>query len=72
MYRDVLDIDFGEIGWLFKAILIRHDCVHRNGVDKEGTPTGLGEDDVVELIKKCAGLVANIDDQVQYAEGQTD
>ncbi|WP_439894395.1 hypothetical protein ACS7SF_22830 (plasmid) [Ralstonia sp. 25C] len=66
MYRDVLGIDFGDVGWLFKAVLIRHDCVHRNGVDKDGNPTGIEEEHVIDLIKKCSALVANIDEQVQY------
>ncbi|MEM5432581.1 hypothetical protein VSR71_29445 [Cupriavidus oxalaticus] len=66
MYASVLDIDFGDIGWLFRAVLIRHDCVHRNGVDKEGKPTGVDKEAVVELIKKCTSLVASIDEQIQF------
>jgi hypothetical protein len=58
MYKAVLGIDFGDIGWLFKAVLIRHDCVHRNDVDKEGNPAGIEKDHIIELIKKCAGLIA--------------
>jgi hypothetical protein len=67
MYASVLDIDFGDIGWLFKAVLIRHDCVHRNGVSKEGVPTGVDEPTIVELIKNCSSLVAEIDQQVQFS-----
>ncbi|MGF6265223.1 hypothetical protein OKW49_006216 [Paraburkholderia youngii] len=67
MYASVLDIDFGDVGWLFKAVLIRHDCVHRNGVSKEGVPTGVDEAAVVELIKNCSSLVASIDEQVQFS-----
>lgn len=36
MYNSVLDIDFGDIAWLFQAVMVRHDCVHRNGFDKDG------------------------------------
>ncbi|ADL55842.1 hypothetical protein [Gallionella capsiferriformans] len=66
MYFSVLEIDFGDIGWLFKAVLIRHDCVHRNGVDKEGNPTGIDESMIIDLIKNCASLVAAIDEQIQF------
>lgn len=38
MYKDVLGHDFGDISWLFKAVAKRHDCVHRAGHDKDGTP----------------------------------
>jgi len=67
MYASVLDIDFGDIGWLFKAVLIRHDCVHRNGFSKEGKPTGVDDAVIVELIKNCSSLAVNIDEQVQYS-----
>jgi plasmid replication initiation protein len=30
MYKQVLDIDFENIGWFFKAIDVRHHCVHRD------------------------------------------
>ncbi|TCG05863.1 hypothetical protein BZM27_30470 [Paraburkholderia steynii] len=66
MYASVLDIDFGDIGWLFKAVLIRHDCVHRNGVSKEGEPTGVDEPAIVELIRNCSSLVVDIDQQIQF------
>lgn len=67
MYASVLDIDFGDIGWLFRAVLIRHDCVHRNGVNMEGKPTDVDEPAIVELIKNCSPLVVDIDQQVQYS-----
>ena len=32
----VLNVDIGDIGDLAKAVIIRHDIVHRNGKDKDG------------------------------------
>lgn len=64
MYKDVLSIDLGEIPWLFKAVLLRHDCVHRNGVDKNGKPTGIDKSSIDTLIRQCVGLIARIDEEV--------
>lgn len=64
MYKEVLSIDLGEIPWLFKAVLLRHDCVHRNGVDKNGKPTGIDKSSIDTLIRQCAGLIARIDEEV--------
>lgn len=61
MYLSVLEVDLGEIPWLFKAIKLRHDCVHRNGVDQSGTPTGIRKEDVEELITSSAKLIARVD-----------
>ncbi|MFC5480562.1 hypothetical protein [Massilia suwonensis] len=64
MYKDVLGIDLGDIPWLFKAVLLRHDCVHRNGVDKNGKPTGIDKSSIDALIRSCVGLIARIDEEV--------
>lgn len=64
MYMSVLDIDFGDVAWLFRAILIRHDCVHRNGFDKEGAQHEIKSDSIIELVKQCTRLVASIEEQL--------
>lgn len=64
MYLSVLNIDFGEVGWLFRAVKLRHDCVHRNGVDKSGKPTGIGYPEIESLIRRCAVLIVKIDQEV--------
>ncbi len=68
MYQSVLGIDLGKIPWLYKAILLRHDCVHRNGVDKEGKPTGIDQEAVEALIVECARLIARIDKEVAMSQ----
>lgn len=61
MYGDVLDCDFGDIGWLFKAVKIRHHCVHRAGFDKEGNKIDLTEELVRELVVKVRDLTTQIE-----------
>ena len=67
MYRDVLDCEFGDIGWLFKAVTIRHHCVHRAGYDKENTRVELSVDILRELVIKAKGLTSLIEIKVNPA-----
>ncbi|WP_416768824.1 hypothetical protein ACM66T_04940 [Sulfurimonas sp. ST-25] len=65
MYKNVLDIDFGNnIEWLFKAISLRHDCVHRAGYDKDGNEIDLDKEKVEDLIKRCSELVEHIESEL--------
>ncbi|ESS59279.1 hypothetical protein EDP2_2884 [Enterobacter cloacae S611] len=65
MYAKVLSYDFGDIAWLFKAITIRHDCVHRAGYDKEGNSVPVSIVSVNDLIIRCRNLAEMIDSHVQ-------
>lgn len=57
MYLSVLDIDFGEIGWLFEAVALRHHCVHRAGYDKDGNEVNLTKESIKKLIEQCETLI---------------
>jgi hypothetical protein len=71
MYFSVLNIDFGDVSWLFRAILLRHDCVHRNGFDKEGNQQEIRDETITELVKQCTHLVALIEEELlAYKEMQ--
>ena len=61
MYLAVLEIDFGDVAWLFKAVLIRHDCVHRNGFDKDGVQLPIERQEILDLIKMSTRLVSEIE-----------
>ncbi|MBY0498026.1 MAG: hypothetical protein K2P74_00210 [Nitrosomonas sp.] len=61
MYASVLRVDFDEISWLFKAVLVRHDCVHRAGYDKDGNIVDLSEKSVQETVRQCSELVEKIE-----------
>ncbi|PPD11556.1 MAG: hypothetical protein CTY26_08520 [Methylophilus sp.] len=63
-YNSVLDIDFGDIAWLFQAVMVRHDCVHRNGFDKDGNQQQIKNESIVELVKQCTHLVSEIEEHL--------
>jgi len=65
MYKDVLNIDFGsDVKWLFKAVLLRHDCVHRAGYDKDGNEVNLNKENINTLIQQCIDLVKHIEEEL--------
>lgn len=65
MYKDVLGIEFSkEVGDLIKAILKRHDIVHRNGKTKSGEAIVLTKNDVTELVFKVEHFIQHIDLQI--------
>lgn len=65
MYRDTLGIEFpDDIGPLFKAILVRHDIVHRNGKTKSGEEIIVRRDQIAGLLRQIETFVQRIDQQV--------
>lgn len=61
LYSSVLDVDFGDVKWLFQAVLVRHHCVHRAGYDKDGNEVELKNEDVVALTNHSVTLVHEIE-----------
>jgi transcription termination factor NusB len=64
MYMSVLNIDFGDTVWLFKAVTLRHDCVHRAGYSKDGEEAPLTTTSVAELLDQSTQLVHKINSAV--------
>lgn len=64
MFKAVFDIDFGDIKWLFQAVRVRHDCVHRAGYDKDGEPIELNSQDLINLMHACLDLVKRVDAEI--------
>lgn len=64
MYLSVLEYEFKDISWLFRAVNKRHDCVHRAGYGKDGVKISIDKNEVIELIKKCKILAESIDSHV--------
>lgn len=62
-YKLVLGIQFDKelFGKLSKAVLIRHDIVHRNGKKKEGEIWILSKEQIVELIQWVTEFVEHIE-----------
>jgi hypothetical protein len=58
MFRDTLGIKFPpDVGELHKAIIVRHDCVHRSGRTKDGKERVLSEKDIKDLLSEAHKLV---------------
>jgi hypothetical protein len=64
MYKDVLGINFGDVDWLFKAVILRHHCVHRAGYDKDGNEIEITTAIVKELAVNCKKLVDKIENEM--------
>jgi hypothetical protein len=61
MFRDALGVEFPDADELFKAILVRHDLVHRNGKKKDGGEHVLGREDIQKLIITTETFVNGIE-----------
>jgi hypothetical protein len=64
MFRDTLGTEFpSDLRGLFKAIIVRHDFVHRNGKTKDGTEHVLDEDDIKKLLEMAESFVSCVESQ---------
>lgn len=65
MYKDVLGVEFDvELGDLFRAVLIRHDIVHRNGKTKSGEEILITKEDVKVLISMVEAFIKEVDEKL--------
>jgi hypothetical protein len=65
LYEATLEIVFPtDLGSIFKAILKRHDIVHRNGKDIKGNEIKITSKDISGLIVKVESIVSTIDTQI--------
>ena len=64
IYRDALGIDLGDVSELYKAVLVRHDMVHRNGKNHEGVEHTITEEMVRELQTKVKALMESVNNQL--------
>lgn len=68
-YNATLQINFpNDLGNLLKAIMVRHDIVHRNGKPKEGEAVIITKEKVQELMDQVRELVNHIEDQLNASE----
>ena len=61
IFKDSMGIDIGVIKDLYKAVLIRHDIVHRNGKDKDGKELVITKEDVEKLCTQVNDFIYNIE-----------
>lgn len=65
MYKEVLKVEFpADIELIQKAIMIRHDIVHRNGKTKEGIEIIINEKDIKQILEKVKQFIEIIDKQI--------
>lgn len=64
LYKVYLHYDFSNIGWLFKAINKRHDCVHRGGYTKDGQCVDISTSSIKTLLEKIRDLSNDIENQI--------
>lgn len=64
LYSSVLGIGFGDVKWLYKAVELRHHCVHRAGYDKDGNEVDITVLDIETLIAQSNDLVHFIEEEV--------
>ena len=66
IFMDSMGIDIGVIKDLYKAVLIRHDIVHRNGKDKEGNEHVITKENVEQLCAQVNDFIYNIERQLPH------
>jgi len=64
MFKDKLGLSFPDnMGDLFKAVLIRHDLVHRNGKKRDGGEHNVSKKEIKDIIGQARSFVADLDSQ---------
>ncbi|WP_158659582.1 hypothetical protein [Pseudomonas sp. PONIH3] len=67
MYETVLNHKFSDLSWLFKAVEIRHHCVHRAGYNKDGEKVEISVESIADLLDHATDLAGEIDSTVETA-----
>lgn len=66
MYKCTLDIDFpDDMETVQKAVMLRHDIVHRNGKTRNGEFVAVNDEDIVKNISVIKDFITYIDKQLQ-------
>ena len=66
MYKCTLEIDFpDDMEAIQKAVMTRHDIVHRNGKTKTGEPVNIDEKAVLANIELINGFITHVDKQLK-------
>lgn len=65
MYEDTFSIKFPAFGEIYKAVLKRHDLIHRSRKDKDGKEVVVNAAMITKLIKDVREFITEIDDQIK-------
>lgn len=60
MYRDTFNISFPNFSEIYKAVLTRHDLVHRNGFTKDGNSVEINKGTINELVNNVKNFVRKL------------
>jgi|GEM_PF-945559 len=72
MYEATLNIVFPTFSEIQKAVLIRHDLVHRNGKTKEGKEIIIDATMVDDIISKLESFISEIDQRLNEKNNPSD
>ena len=61
LYADVLYVDLGDISAVAQAIAVRHDIVHRNGRQKDGTECVITVSNISDIIGAVRALSLTVE-----------
>ncbi|MGK0273344.1 MAG: hypothetical protein ACI88H_004024 [Cocleimonas sp.] len=65
MFQTVFGHRFENLSWLFKAVELRHHCVHRAGYDKEGNKVEITTESILELQGEVTDLSYDIEQTIE-------
>lgn len=68
MYEEVLNHKFSDLSWLFKAVEVRHHCVHRAGYNKDGERVDISVGSIADLLNSANDLAIEIDSTVDTVQ----
>lgn len=64
LFKDFLEIDLGDTEQLEKAVILRHDIVHRSGRNTNDLPIVITQKDVEKVHDDVDELIININSQI--------
>ena len=64
MYSDTLNINLPELTDIYKAVLKRHDFVHRNGKTKDGKVHKIDSTEIEDLCSEVEAFVNDVNNQI--------
>lgn len=70
MFVNTFNIAFPPISEVYKAVLTRHDLVHRNGFTKDGEPIIIQEENIRVLIKDVKYFVHKLSTELNLYKSE--
>lgn len=67
-YDKVFGLQLGNVSWLRKAVVKRHDCAHRAGYTKCGERIELSDNEIGDFLESCRDLANSV--EVHFRHGR--